>query len=139
MERSYKPYWPVPDPGLSPFSGSPTGILDKALASLYDWEKQAQANIQRLEVARSRVADLLMLEELLISRETVDLDYSLLTTAGPLLSTRLFLVPEQDGSLERIPQTVLWKEYATSRHKYLLLVGADEDLNALAAELALKK
>jgi len=138
LERYYGSMWPEPDTGMSPFEGSPAEILDKALACLYDWEKQAQPKIQRLEIVKSRLNDSRLLYELLRSNDTSALDYRLLTRAGPMVSARLFLVPEK-GGLENMPATVLWKEFVTDTRRYLLLVGTVEDLNALTAELAVKK
>ncbi len=138
LERYYKSMWPEPDTGLSPFSGSPAEIIDSVLASLNDWEKEAQPVIQRLEVVNSRIADMLLLHNLLTSDAASGLDYQLLLSAGPMVSARLFLLPSI-SRLENIPQTVLWKEYATANHNFLLLVGTVDDLDALTAELALKK
>lgn len=138
LERYYGSLWPKPDTGMSPFTGSPAEILDKALACLYDWEKQAQPKIQRLEIVKSRLNDARLLYELLRSEDASGFDYRLLTQAGPLVSARLFLLPAK-GKLEHIPSTVLWKEYETGRRRYLLLVGTAADLNALTAELAVKK
>jgi V/A-type H+-transporting ATPase subunit I len=138
LERYYKSWWPEPDTSMSPFSGSPVEILDVALASIYKWEIQIQPSIQRLEVAKSLVTDLLLLRELLMSDAMPDLDYKLLTTSGPIVSARLFLVPPK-SRLENIPQTVLWKEYSTAEHEFLLLVGTVDDLSSLTPELAIKK
>ena len=138
LERYYKSLWPEPDPGMSPFSGSPAEILDKALACLYDWEKQAQPKIQRHEVVKSRINDLRMLQEFLSSNQSSGLDYQLLTAAGPTMSARLFLFQSR-SRLESIPSSVLWQELSTPEHNYLLLVGTIDDLDALTAELAVKK
>jgi V/A-type H+-transporting ATPase subunit I len=138
LERDYKPLWPAPDPGMSPFSGSPAEILDKALACLYDWEKQAQPKIQRLEVVKSRINDLRLLQDFLSSDNSSGLDYQLLTAAGPTVSARLFLFQSR-SRLENIPSSVLWQEFSTAEHDYLLLVGTIDDLDALTAELAIKK
>jgi len=138
LERNYKSLWPKPDTGLSPFRGSPAEMLDRILASLYDWEKETQPKIQRLEVVHNRINELQLLHDLLTSGETTGLDYRLLSTAGPLISAHLFLLPSK-SRLENIPQTIIWKEYATTTHKFLLLLGTLDDLDALTAELALKK
>jgi len=138
LERYYKPLWPNPDMGMSPFSGSPAEILDTALSSLYDWEKQAQPKIQKLEVVKSRLADMRLLHNLLLSDVTSTLDYQLLSNTGPTVSARLFLLPTR-SRLESIPDTVLWKEIKTQDHAYLLLLATLDDLNALTAELAIKK
>lgn len=138
LERIYTTVWPEPDTGLSPFSGSSAAILDSTLARLYAWEREAQPIIQRLEVAASRVTDLHLLQEFLTSDETAVLDYSLLSTASPVISARLFLLPGK-SRLDNIPWNILWKEYSTPSHEFLLLVGSADDLNALTAELASKK
>ena len=138
LERYYKSLWPKPDMGMSPFSGSAAEILDKALECLYDWEKQAQPKMQRFEVIKSRLNDTRLTYELLLSDEAAGLDYQLLTAAGPALAARLFLLPSR-SRLENIPSTVLWKEFSTPGRDYLLLVGTTEDLDALTAELAIKK
>ena len=138
LARDYQTWWPQPDTGMSPFSGSPGDILDKALDCLYDWEKQAQTRIQRLEIIRSRLTDMRLLHELLDSQHASTLDYQLLTAAGPTVAARLFLLPSRTR-LESIPETILWQEIATHGRVYLLLVGTGDDLDALTAELAVKK
>jgi len=138
LERYYKPFWPHADVGMSPFSGSPGEILNKALSCLYDWENQAQPKIQRLEIVKSRITDMRLLQPLLGSETASQIDYRLLTTAGPTLTARLFLLPSR-GRLEGIPSTVLWQELSTPENNYLLLVGTNSDLDALTADLAVKK
>lgn len=140
LERYYAPLWPEPDTSMSPFSGSPAEILDKALGCLYDWEKLALPKVQKLEAVKSRLTNLLLLGELLDSDDAIELDYSLLSTAGPTLVARLFLLPAAArGQPENIPGTILWNRFSTADREYLLLVGEVGDLDALTAELALKK
>ncbi|MGD8581465.1 MAG: V-type ATPase 116kDa subunit family protein [Gammaproteobacteria bacterium] len=138
LERYYKPTWPIADTGMSPFEGSPAEILDKALACLYDWEKQAQPTIQKLAVINRRLNDYRLLQDVLASDEASGFDYQLLTSKGSLISARLFLLPSK-SRLDSVPSTILWKEISTDAHKYLLLVGTANDLDALTAELAIKK
>ena len=138
LARYYQSIWPKADTGMSPFSGSPAEILDKALECLYDWEQQAQPKIQKLEIINSRLTDMRLLHELLSSDAASGLDFQLLTAAGPTVSARLFLLPSR-SRLESIPATVLWQEIAVPAHTFLLLVGTRDDLNALTAELAIKK
>ena len=138
LERIYRTIWPGPDTGLSPFSGSSAAILDTTLARVYAWEREAQPVIQGLEVVKRRIADLHLLHEFLHSAETADLDYSLLSTASPVISARLFLLPSK-SRLEHIPEQVLWKEYATPTQNFLLLVGTVDALDGLSTELASKK
>ena len=138
LERYYKAFWPKPDTGMSPFSGSPGEILSKALSCLYDWEKLAQPKIQRLQIIKSRINDMRLLRPLLSSELASQLDYKLLTTAGPVLTARLFLLPSR-SRLEGTPPSMLWQALSTPEHDYLLLVGTTRDLDALAADLAVKK
>ena len=138
LERAYKGIWPQPDPGLSPFSGSPAGILDEALDALYDWEKQALPKIHQLELVNSRLGDRRLLLALLADDVAADLDYGLLSGPHAALSARLFLAPS-GSHLHPLPAALLWKEYPTPGRDFLLLVGTIDDLDSLTAELALKK
>jgi len=138
LERSFKLIWPEPNTGMSPFSGSPAEIIDTVLASINDWVNEAQPKLRRLEVINSRITDTLLLNDLLSSDTVSWMDYKLLSSTGPIVSARLFLLPSK-SRLEDIPQTVLWKEYASTTQKFLLLVGTVDDLDALTAELALQK
>jgi V/A-type H+-transporting ATPase subunit I len=140
LERYYRPLWPQPDTGLSPFSGSPAEILDKALNCLYDWEKLALPKVQRLEIVKSRLTNLLLLDDLLGSDEADRFDYQLLSAAGPTLVARLFLLPAPaPDKPEDIPETILWNRFSTPNHEYMLLVGEAGDLDDLDAELMMKK
>jgi V/A-type H+-transporting ATPase subunit I len=138
LQRYYRSLWPKADTAMSPFSGSPAEIFDKALSCIHDWEKVVRPQIQRLDLVKSRLNDLLLLQQLLSAEQTNALDYQLLSTRGENISARLFL-QSHDSRLLHIPDTVLWKEYDTGRQQFLLLVGASEDLDQLSAELIQKK
>jgi len=138
LRRQYLPFWPAPDTGMSPFTGSAGDIVDTAMVCLADWEKQARSRIQRLELVRSRLADLRLVQDFLADEERSALDFELLTTGGPTLTARLFLLPSK-RRMENVPATVLWKEYAGAAHGYALFVGSLDELDALSAELAMKK
>jgi len=138
LRRQYQPFWPAPDTGMSPFTGSPGDIVDTAMACLADWEKEAGSRIQQLEVVRSRLTDLGLVQDFLSNDECTELDFQLLTTSGPTLTARLYLLPSK-RRMENVPATVLWKEYATAEQGYALFVGSVVELDALSAELAMKK
>ncbi len=138
LQRYYKSLWPKPDTGMSPFNGSPAEIFDKALSCIYDWEKEVQPHIQQLNIVESRLNDLQLLQDFLSSAQANALDYRLLSPGGENISVRLFLQSSRNR-LENIPATVLWKEYATATHQYLLLLGTVDGLDALSAELINKK
>ncbi|MEN8213002.1 MAG: hypothetical protein ABFR19_01445 [Pseudomonadota bacterium] len=138
LKRNYTAWWPEPDAGLSPYSGNPARIIDDVLTTLEGWEHEAQPVIQRLEIAKSRRQDMLLLLDFLHSDAAGGLDLRLLSLAGSMVSARLFLLPSR-CRLQSIPQTVLWSESATDSHRFLLLAGTNDDLDALTAELALKR
>lgn len=140
LARYYRTLWPEPDTSLSPFDGSPVEILDKALSCLYDWEKAALPKVQRLEIVKSRLTNMLLLNDLLDSTDARGLDCQLLSGAGPTLVARLFLLPSPAANKpENFPEEILWNRYSTPDREYVLLVGEADDLDALTAELALKK
>lgn len=138
LERYYKSLWPKPDTGMSPFNGSPAKVFDMALDCIQDWEKEVQPQIQRLDIVNNRLTDLQLLQKFLSAEEMNGLDYSLLSTSGANICARLFM-QSNNCRLQNIPATVLWQEYATSGHQFLLLVAAVDDLNALSAELTNNK
>ena len=138
LERHYKPLWPNADTGMSPFIGSPADILDKALACIRDWESVARPQLHRLDVVKNRISNLERLQVLLGIEETDGLDFSLLSQDDDVISTRLYLQSES-GRIDDFPEHVLWREYVSSTHSFLLLVGNVDDLDALSAELIHKK
>lgn len=138
LQRYYKPLWPKPDTGMSPFNGSPAVIFDKALSCIYDWEKEVQPQIQRLDIVKNRLNNLQLLQKLLIAEQANGLDYSLLSASGVNISARLFF-QSHNNRLQSIPDTVLWQEYDAATDQFLLLVGTADDLNALSAQLIQKK
>ena len=138
LERHYKPLWPNPDTGMSPFIGSPADILDKALGCIRDWESAARPQQHRLDVVEHRIANLRRLQALLSIDETDSLDFSLLSMDEDVISTRLYLQSES-GSINDFPEHVLWRQYISSTHRFLLLFGTVEDLNTLSTELIQKK
>jgi len=138
LQRYYKSLWPKPDTGMSPFSGSPAAIFDKALRCICDWEEEVQPQIQRLDIVKNRLNDLQLLQKLLIAEAANGLDYRLLSASGENISARLYL-QSNNSRLQSIPDTVLWKEYNAATDQFLLLVGTVDDLNALSTELIQKK
>jgi V/A-type H+-transporting ATPase subunit I len=148
LQRYYQSFWPKPDTGFSPFNGSPVEIFDKALKNIHSWEKEAQPEIQNLELIEGQLNNMHLLELFLSSKQFSTLDYSLLSTDGSGLIARLFLLPSK-SRLQDIPETILWKIYKTKKHhskkhhskkyKFLLLVATVADLDALTAELIQKK
>ena len=138
LQRYYRSLWPKADTAMSPFSGSPGEIFDKALGCIHDWEKAVRPQIQRLDIVKSRLNDLLLIQQLLSAEQTNALDYRLLSSSGGNISARLYLL-SGNSRLQHIPDNVLSKEYDTGSQQFLLLVGTSDDLDELSAELIQKK
>lgn len=138
LQRYYKTLWPKPDTGMSPFSGNPAAIFDKALGCIGDWEKEVQPQIQRLDILQNRLNDLQLLQKFLLLEDANCLDYELLSASAENISARLYL-QSNNSRLQNIPDSVLCKEYSAATDQFLLLVGTPDDLNALSAELIQKK
>jgi V/A-type H+-transporting ATPase subunit I len=138
LERQYKPLWPKANTSLSPFTGSPAEILDKALDCIFTWEKKVRPEIQRLTRVKNKLDHMLMLRKLVSSGEASKLDYSLLNGTGLTVAARLYLLPSH-SRFNAIPETIIWKQYSADEQQYLLLVGTVEDLNKMTTELALTK
>ena len=138
LRRYYRSWWPQPDTGMSPFSGSPADILDKALGCINDWERHVRPQKHRLDIVDNRLANLQLLQTLLHCEDSAELDFELLSAKHRSVSVRLYLQSDSDR-IEVIPGTVLWREYCAPSHQFLLLLGTLEDLDSLSQELIHKK
>lgn len=138
LERYHKSLWPVPDTGMSPFNGSPAEVIDKALGCISEWEHKVRPQLHRLDIVKHRISNLRLLQALFSIEETEALDFSLLTCCEGAITPRLYL-QSNDHRIDEIPDTLLWREYASATHKFLLLVGTTEDVSSLSSELMQKK
>jgi V/A-type H+/Na+-transporting ATPase subunit I len=138
QQRYYRSLWPTPDTGMSPFSGSPAEVLDKALDCIRQWESNVRPQIHRLDLVNSRLANLQLLQAFLGCEEADELDFSLLSTVGGSVTVRLYLQANNSRN-DDIPDTVLWKEYHAAEHQFLLMVGTTVDLDSLSTQLIHKK
>jgi V/A-type H+-transporting ATPase subunit I len=138
LEQRYQSYWPKAGQRTGPFNASPGRILDTAILRLLDWERRAAPMIKRFENLESERADLQSLISLLELQQTDNLDFSLLTTAGDTVVSRLFELPAETCSVQ-LPASVISRQFDTPAGLYMLLVGTRVDLEALAVEMTLKK
>jgi V/A-type H+-transporting ATPase subunit I len=138
LARRYHSYWPQTDLRPSSVPGRPAEVLERALRQLKAWEVAAAPLVRQLEALNAEHSDLRLLKEFLVHSEQDDLDFALLTHAGPALAARLYVLPPRTV-IDRLPATALTERVGAERHDYLLAVGQAADLEALGAELVALK
>ena len=138
LARRYHPYWPACELRPASAPGMPGRMLGRALARLERWADAAEPLVQHLETLRAERAELLLLEEMLGVETEGTLDYSLLTTAGPSLEVRLFVLPAE-YRLTAMPASLLYCKCSSPAHDFLLAVGQPADIEAFRIEVAAQK
>ena len=137
LSQRYHRYWPPacrhePDERLEPQQ-----MLDDAMRRLRTWTNEAHEVVEQIELLTGQAADLRVLLPLL-KQEQASLDVSRFVSAGPMLESRIFLLPgdEWPGSL---PGDVITRRAVTADHHYLLALGMPDQIATLERQLALHK
>ena len=138
LARRYHTYWPACELRPASAPGMPDRMLGRALARLERWADAAEPLVQHLESMRAERAELLLLEEMLGVDTEGKLDYSLLSTAGPSLEVRLFVLPA-GYRLTAMPASLLYCKCSSPAHDFLLAVGQPADIEAFRIEVAAQK
>jgi V/A-type H+-transporting ATPase subunit I len=138
LARRYHTYWPACELRPDSAPGMPDRMLGRALARLERWADAAEPLVQLLESMRAERAELLLLEEMLGVDTEGKLDYSLLSTAGPSLEVRLFVLPA-GYRLTAMPASLLYCKCSSPAHDFLLAVGQPADIEAFRIEVAAQK
>ena len=138
LARRYHTYWPACELRPASAPGMPDRMLGRALARLERWADAAEPLVQHLESMRAERAELLLLEEMLGVDTEGKLDYSLLSTAGPSLEVRLFVLPA-GYRLTAMPASLLYCKCSSPAHDFLLAVGQPADIEAFRIEVASQK
>jgi len=138
LARRYRTYWPEAEPVAGHSVTGPVRIVNNALRRLRAWEKAAAPVIRGLEIRLNVESELRLFDELL--RQFVDNspDFALLAAAGPVLQSRLFVLPPA-VRLDPLPAAVLQLRVRAEEHDFLLAVGQAAALDALTVELAERK
>ena len=126
LARRYHTYWPACELHPASAPGMPDRMLGRALARLERWADSVEPLVQLLESMRAERAELLLLEEMLGVDTEGKLDYSLLSTAGPSLEVRLFVLPA-GYRLTAMPASLLYCKCSSPAHDFLLAVGQPAD------------
>ena len=138
LARRYHTYWPACELRPTSAPGMPDRMLGRALARLERWADAAEPLVQHLESMRAERAELLLLEERLGVDTEGKLDYSLLSTAGPSLEVRLFVLPA-GYRLTAMPASLLYCKCSSPAHDFLLAVGQPADIEAFRIEVTSQK
>jgi V/A-type H+-transporting ATPase subunit I len=135
LARRYQPHWPAGERVAGrPVLGA-ARVLDNALQRLHAWERAAAPVIRGMEARLDEQAELHLLEELLLQFTPAAPDFTLLAAAGPVLQTRVFVLPVQ-ARLAPLPDGILLASVRATAHEFLVVVGLPTALDTLAVDLA---
>jgi V/A-type H+-transporting ATPase subunit I len=94
LSARYRAYWPpANDCQPSAFPETPLGTLQRCLATIEAWAKDAEPTIRRLQRDEAELAELQVWRRVLLALASSPLDAGQLPGAGPLLQVRLFVLP----------------------------------------------
>jgi V/A-type H+-transporting ATPase subunit I len=138
LARRYHPFWPRCEVRPARVPGMPYRMLDRALARLERWAEAAEPLVQHLEALQAEQSELLLVEDMLGVETEATLDYSLLSSAGPALAVRLFVLPV-GYRLTSLPASLLYCKCNSPNHDFLLALGLPADIEAFRIEVAAQK
>mgnify|MGYP001824798878 FL=1 len=138
LSRRYHGYWPGVALDTTSPPGRPARILDKALSRLRAWEHDAAHIVQELEALTGERSDMLLVQEMLAAQQMSNMDYSLLAEAGPMIASRVYVLPA-DSVIKTLPASLLILRTHSDEHLFIIAVGPQPDLAALATDLAVLK
>lgn len=138
LSRRYHSYWPGVALDTTSPPGRPARILDKALSRLRAWEHDAAHIVQDMEALTGERTDMLLVQEMLAAQQMSNMDYSLLAEAGPMIASRVYVLPA-DTVIKTLPASLLILRIHSDEHLFIIAVGPQPDLAALATDLAVLK
>jgi V/A-type H+-transporting ATPase subunit I len=138
LAQRFRQFWERYTMQPATVPGMPAKILETALLRLRQWVAAAGPQVQYLESLQAEAAELLLIEDMLGLDIDGDLDYSLLSTAGPALSVRLFVMPPA-YRLKAMPGSLLYCKCHSKQHEFLLAAGLPADLEDFRSEVAAQK
>ena len=138
LEQRYQQYWQRDDLQPATLSGMPAQILETALLHLRQWVAAAGPLVKHIESRQAERSELLQVEDLLGIDVEGEMDYSLLSAAGPSLAVRLFVMP-QAYRLQTMPGSLLYCKCCSKQHEYLLAAGLPADIEDFRNEIVAQK
>jgi V/A-type H+-transporting ATPase subunit I len=138
LEQRFQQYWPRNVKQPDALAGMPAQILETALLQLRRWVDAAGPLVKHIESRQAERSDLLLVEDLLGIEVEGEMDYSLLSAAGPSLAVRLFVMPP-GYRLQAMPASLLYCKCSSKQHDYLLAAGLPGDIEDFRNEIAVQK
>jgi V/A-type H+-transporting ATPase subunit I len=133
LAQRYAAYWPRAGRVPSPFPEAPLATLERGIARIEAWAREAEPLIAQAQRALLEREELERWATVLAALLEHRLDLAALATAGPLVQARLIELPpntlEPLASASGVVRTV-----DTPAARYLIALGTSDDLDALARE-----
>jgi V/A-type H+-transporting ATPase subunit I len=133
LAQRYAAYWPRAGRVPSPFPEAPLATLERGIARIEAWAREAEPLIAQAQRALLEREELERWATVLAALLEHRLDLAALAAAGPLVQARLIELPpntlETFASVGGVVRTV-----DTPQARYLIALGTADDLDALARE-----
>jgi len=143
LAARYRAYWPAPPQCRpSPFPETPAATLRRCLAEIRAWAQDAEPAIRNLQRAESESAELQRWQRVLAALAPGRIDLGALAAAGPLLRSRLFVLPpgqEDDPGLLSDSPEWLAASVLIDGELHLLAAGSPAALQAVAQRVSSAK
>jgi len=137
LSQRYHAYWPSGHCPASTFPEPPLATLERALAHIRAWAKDAEPVIQQLQRGEAELQELARWRHVLDAMATSHVDFAQTVNAGPLLQVRLFVFPPD--SEPAIPPGLLVRHFVADGCMHALAVGTVAELQPLAQQAAVLK
>jgi V/A-type H+/Na+-transporting ATPase subunit I len=132
LAQRYRAFWPQDDLHASPFPEPPQAALERCIADVRAWARDAEPLIRGLQTIAAERAELLRWRCVLARLANGRIDISQAAMAGPQLQTRLFVFPPaSDPDLGGGP---LVRSFEADGECYALAVGTPAQMQALAQQ-----
>ena len=145
LSARYRAYWPAPaDCRPSAFPEAPAETLQRCLAAIRAWALEAEPIIRTLQRAEAQTAELKIWQRVLAALAPRTLDIAQLTTAGPVLQVRLFVLPPGSATDAALMPgapglDLLASSLSIDDAPHLLMAGAPAALQAMAQRVSTQK
>ncbi len=138
LTQQYLEFWPAAEGATSQDAREPEDIPAAALKQLRSWALEADPVIDSLQRLAQESTELERLQPLLLATDSVLPDLSLLTQAGPVLASRVYLLAQGALSWE-VPPSVIMQHFRSGDSSYVLAVGPAEQIAAFDETLSAQK
>lgn len=128
----YGAWWPSDGITATRLPEPPARTLERGLARLDAWSRDAEPLIRRLEYNTAQLTEAGLWQELLAAPHGVNVDLRALACSGPLTHARLLEFPLDCRPV--LPDTLLARDFTISGRAFVIVVGNDSDIAAASRE-----